>query len=36
MMLDPLVELVWIGEDDIGSVAHFADANQRRGPSWRA
>jgi hypothetical protein len=29
MMLDPLVELVWIGEDDISSVAHFADASQR-------
>jgi hypothetical protein len=35
-MLGPRGELVWIEEDDIGPVAHFADANQRGGPSWRA
>jgi hypothetical protein len=29
MMLDPHADLIWIGENDIGSVAHFADANQR-------
>jgi hypothetical protein len=28
MMLDPRADLIWIGENDIGSVAHFADANQ--------
>ena len=29
-MLDPRAEFVRVREDDIGSVAHFADANQRR------
>ena len=31
MMLDPLVELVWIGEDDISSVAHLPMPASARG-----
>jgi hypothetical protein len=30
-MVDPPADLIWIGENDIGSVAHFADANQHQG-----
>jgi hypothetical protein len=35
MMLDPRAELVWIGEDDIGTVARFAGAGQRQGSRVR-
>jgi hypothetical protein len=33
MMLDPHADLIRIGENDIGTVARFAGANQRGGPS---